>query len=175
MPVIGEFYTSYWAITDTAAPPSAGPGIPGYPLWQAGPVHLSLGMGLGQVGLWVATLWDRWRWWWRTSGRVLRLHGEDRLVLLRTLDALEHPAYPLARVCVRKTATTLGFNRAEAWKELGQALKRSPGNAENTFRHLESCRLLRFNLLPEVHSTLTNPACHLIVELAYQGFAASGR
>lgn len=142
----------------------------GYPRWQASVI--TLGTLWGGLVPFVERAWDRWCWWWRTQPRVLRLGREERLVLLRVLDGLEDPAFPLAQRTVRKTATTLHFNRSEAWKDLSRAIKSSPGDAENTYRHLESCRLLHLNL---VGSTLTNPETHLIVELAYQGFAAVGR
>jgi hypothetical protein len=95
-----------------------------------------------------------------------------RAVVLTALDALEHPAFPLAQSAVKKTATTLGFNRPEAWKELSRELKGSAGHAENAFRHLEACRLVRANLMD---STVTNPEMHLIVELAYHAFTVKPR
>lgn len=172
MPVIGEFHTAYWANSDTSVPPPRPAGQPGYPMWQSGPNTIVLGVGFGGLTPFFERAWDRLAWAWQTALRVIRLGPAARPALVRVLEALEHPAYPLAGKTVRKTATTIGFNRAEAWLELGRALKRSPGDAENTFRHLESCRLLHLNL---VGSTLSNPQCHLIVELAYQDFSARGK
>jgi hypothetical protein len=173
VPVVGEFHTQYWAVTDTAvAPKPGGAGRPGYPMWQSGPNIVVLGVAFGGLAPFFERFWDRLQWGWRTVGRVLRLGATQRPALLRVLDALEHPAYPPARLAVRKTATTIGFNRPEAWLDLGRAMKRDAGEAQNTYRHMESCRLLRANLL---NSTVTNPQCHLIVELAYQEFAAKGR
>lgn len=171
MPTIGPFHRNYWANSDTAAPPGANPGRPGYPLWQSGPVTV-LGVGFGGL----LPFWERFVAWcarvWRFTGRIGSLTPAQCDALDRVLLVFEHPAYPIAGKTVRKTATTLGFNRPEAWQELGKALKRNPGEAENTYRHLESCRLLHLNL---VESTLTNPQTHLMVELAYQEFAAKGR
>lgn len=172
MPVVGEFHTKYWAGSDTTAPAGRPVGQPGYPMWQSGGNSIVLGSLFGGLAPWWERFWDRVCWWWRVQPRVMALRPDERAVLVRVLDGLDHPAYPVAGLAVRKTATTLGFNRAEAWIDLGRALKRSPGEAENTYRHLEACRLMRANLLS---STVTNPQGHLIVELAYQGFAAKGR
>lgn len=173
MPLVGEHHVRYWEFSSTSTTPLAEQRIGHYPAWQSGVVMGSaFGVVVSGLVLWCERLWDRVRWWWRAQPRVMRLDAEARLVLLRTLDALEHPAYPIARQSVRRTATTLGFNRPEAWKELSRELKGSAGHAENAFRHLEACRLVRANL---INSTVTNPECHLIVELAYHGFAARGR
>lgn len=126
-----------------------------------------MGIGLGgAVSIYERTV-DWCRWFWRLFRRSVRYDAEQRAVIVKTLDAIDHPAFPIAQKAVRKTATTLGFNRPEAWKELSRELKGSAGHAENAFRHLEACRLTRANLMD---STVTNPECHLIVELAYQGF-----
>lgn len=166
MPLQGWAHTFYWENSDTAV---AGVSrlIGHYPAWQTAAVTLGTMFG-GVLPFW-ERFWDRWRWFWRAQPRCARLDAEQRRVLLKTLDALEHPAYRIARSSVRKTATTLGFNRPEAWKELSRELKGSACHAENAFRHLEACRLVRANL---IDSTVTNPECHLIVELAYQGFAS---
>lgn len=166
MPLIATFHTAYWEHSDTVTV-AVGRMIGHYPAWQTAAVTLGTLFG-GVLPFW-ERFWDRVAWWWKAQPRCARLDREQRQVLLKTLDALEHPAYPLARLSVRKTATTLGFNRPEAWKELSRELKGSACHAENAFRHLEACRLVRANL---VSSTLTNPECNLLVELAYQGFAA---
>ncbi len=141
-------------------------------MWQSGPIHVVLGSMFGGLAPYFERAWDYTKWAWKTVWRVIRVHPAGRDALLRVLDAVEHPAYQTACVAVRKTATTIGFNRSTAWIELGRAMKRSPGDAENTYRHLESVRLLRGNLL---NSTLTNPQAHLMTELAYQDFAVKGR
>lgn len=82
---------------------------------------------------------------------------------------LNHPAYPFAVEAVKKTATTLGFNRPEAWQGLSRHMKASPGRAENVFRHMEACRITR----ETCGSTLTNPECNLLVELAYHDWVVS--
>lgn len=170
MPVVGEFHTHYWENSSTAVTPViTASSVKQYPAWQSSFVVGSL---FGGILPFYERARDWLTWLWRSHPRIMRLDPEARLVLLKTLTALEHPAMPLARSSVRKTAVTLGFNRPEAWRDLSHALKRSAGDAENTFRHLESCRLVRANLL---NSTVTNPECHFIVELAYQGFAARGR
>jgi hypothetical protein len=91
----------------------------------------------------------------------------DSDVLTRATALLQHPAYPAALEAVQQTATTLGFNRPEAWQGLSRVMKASPGRAENIFRHMRACELTR-ELSP---STLTNPDCNLLVELAYHDWA----
>lgn len=165
MPVVGEFHTVYWENSDTAVTPvSVSPGG-GYHHWQASVVTVGSGLG-GLLPYWERAV-DRIAWFWRLFRRTARLGPVDRQVILRAVDALEHPSYPLARQAVRKTARTLGFNRPESWKELGRELKASQGRAENAFRHLEACRLVRENL---ISSTVSNPMCNLVVELAYHEF-----
>ena len=168
MPTLGGFHTFYWETFSTVVTPPPGQGRGGYPLWQASVIAPS---GLGMLGAWWDTQYARLQWFWRFLKRMHRLDTERRSVLLRVLETLESPAYGTARSAVRTTATTLGFNRPEAWKGLSRHLKDSAGRAENTFRHLEACRLLR----EQANSTLTNPQQHLTVELAYQGFAIKGR
>lgn len=106
-----------------------------------------------------------------TEARILALDPERRAVLDRSLDALESPAYAVAQQAVRTTATTLGFNRPEAWKDYNREIKSDPGRMENVYRHLRACHLLR----DAAGSTLTNPDQNLLVELAYHGFAQKGR
>lgn len=91
-------------------------------------------------------------------------------LLLKTAKLLRHPAYPAAQAAVRKTATTLGFNRPEAWQGLSRQMKSSPGSAENTYRHMQACQWTKLG----ASSTLTNPDCNLLVELAYHEFAERG-
>lgn len=167
MPLIGEFHGFYFNISDTnAAPVHIGRG--GYPGWQASVVTPSM---LGMLGAWIDTWVARLKWHGRLACRLHRTSEESRQIVLRVMDALEHPAYPTAREAVRKTAVTLGFNNPDAWKFLSRAMKDDPGRAENVFRHLHAMQLLRTSQ----SSTLTNPQQNLLVELAYQGFAIRGR
>lgn len=166
MPVGGEFHTFYWENSDTVVPPvriSKG----GYPAWQSAVV---LGSGLGGAALYWEAFCDWIGWACRLIRRSHRYDLERRAIVLKALDALEHPSFPTAQKAVRKTAVTLGFNRAESWKDLSREIKSDPGRAENAFRHLEAMRLLRVN---NVESTLSNPHQNLIVELAYQGFTVT--
>lgn len=170
MPLQGEFHRNYWENSDTRTTPVGTARLLAfYPAWQGSVV---LGSILGGAAPYFERFWDRLGWWFRAQPRVMALDPEQRLVLLKTLEALEHPAFPLAQKAVRKTAVTIGFNRPESWTELSRTMKRSAGAAENTYRHMEACRLLQSNLLT---STLTNPQTNLMVELAYHGFAARGK
>jgi hypothetical protein len=156
----------YFNVSSTAAPPEAPYRSGGYPTWQASGFAAGSGLG-GAVVLWERAA-DWCRWFWTVFRRTWGYDPERRRAVLKALNALDHPAYPLAKQAVRKTATTLGFNRPEAWKDLSRELKSSAGHAENAYRHLEACRLVRANL---ISSTVSNPQCHLIVELAYHGWA----
>jgi hypothetical protein len=88
-------------------------------------------------------------------------------VLLQAALLVAHPAYPAALAAVERTRTTLGFSRPEAWQALSRQMKQSPGDAENVFRHLQACQWTR----ETAGSTLSNPDCHLLVELAYHQVA----
>lgn len=99
---------------------------------------------------------------------------EQQAVTTRVLDTLASPAFPLAQLAVRGTATTIGFNRPEAWRDLSRAIKDDPGRAQNVFRHLEAMRRLRVSVR-EQGSTLSHPHQNLLTELAYVGFAWRGR
>lgn len=177
MPTVATFHTHFWENTGVDAPPAPEPVLVwGYPHWQR---SVTVGSLFGGLTPWmerlearIAQWWDRSRWVGRTIYRVSKLHGEHRAVFLRVLETLEDRDYPLARMAVRKTATTMRFNRPEAWKTLGDALKKSPGNQENTFRHLNAVHLLQENAIDR---ELTNPEAHFLIELAYQGFAATER
>jgi hypothetical protein len=160
------FHVNYWENTSTAVAPVVTSYFrPGYPAWQGGVI---MGSALGGLQAKWEALRDWVRWGWTVFQRTRALDPQRRAVVLRAVDALEHAAFPLAQAAVAKTATTMGFGRPEAWTQLSRELKGSAGNAENAFRHLEACRLVRANLLL---STVTNPDLNLITELAYHGFA----
>lgn len=173
MPTVGEFHRNYWGRRDsTGTRPVVTHGSGGgYPAWQASVIAPSL---LGILGAKLDYWRELVRWWLALYRRIHRLDAERRAVLLLTLDRLEHPAYRYAQQAVRETATTLGFNRPEAWKPLSHAMKASPGHAENTFRHMRSYTVLK-DALKADGSTMTNPQLHLTTELAYQGFAWKGK
>ena len=166
MPVQSWGHSQYWTTTDTAVTPVLPTsGQPGYPLWQGGVVVGSL---FGALAGWGAIWVERLRILWQLSKRLTGMTAEQRAVVMLCVETVDGQPYQVARLAVRRTATTLGFNRPEAWADLKAELKRDAGNAENTFRHLHTTNILRQNL---VGSTLTNPQAHLVVELAYQGFA----
>jgi len=95
---------------------------------------------------------------------------EAPMLLTKAAALLNHPAYPIAQSAVRKTAKTLGFNRPEAWQGLSRQMKASVGHAENVYRHMQACQWTK----AEAPSTLTNPDCNLLVELAYHEFGLRG-
>lgn len=170
MPVQSWAHSQYWTSQSTVVEPIVPhEGAVGYPMWQSGVIMGSLWGGALAYG---AQWWDRLRVLWTLSRRMWTMDDEQRQVVYRCLDVVDSPGYPVARMAVRRCATTLGFNRNEAWAPLKDQLKQDHGQAENTFRHLHTVNLLRQNYL---NSTLSNPQAHLLVELAYQGFAIKGR
>ena len=167
MPVQSWGHSQYWTATDTAVTPVVPTsGQPGYPLWQGGVVVMP--SAFGAVAAWAGIWSQRVRIMWRFAAHMIGMTREQQAVVWRCVEAVDAPSYHVARGSVKRTATTLGFNRPEAWGDLKAELKRDAGNCENTFRHLHTVNVLRQNL---VGSTLTNPQAHLLVELAYQGYS----
>mgnify|MGYP003333837863 CR=1 FL=1 len=170
MPVQSWGHSQYWVDLSTVVvpkPPTSG--VAGYPMWQSGVI---MGSGFGAVGA-LASLWgDRLRVLLRVVRRMWLLSPLQRAVVWRVIETVDRPEFAIAVGAVRNTALRLGFNRPEAWGDLKAELKRDPGNAENTFRHLQTVNTLRLNC---VSSTFTNPQAHLLVELAYHAYAMKGQ
>lgn len=169
MPVQSWGHTQYWGVMSTVVPPPPTPVVSrgGYPGWQSGVV----GSLFGALHAHLAALWTALQWYLRLIRRVRALDGRQQGALAAAFHALESPAFPVALDAVQDTATTLGFNRPEAWKSYSHAIKASPKRAENVFRHIRACELTK----AAVSSTLSNPECNLLVELAYHAFARKGR
>ena len=153
----------YWEFSDTVVAPVAVSGPGGYPRWQASVITPSL---LGGLQAW----WERLVWIVRMVRRLRGLSDEQIAVVSYVQDLVTHPAYPSAQKAVDETAHTLGFNRPDAWVQYSRLIKSSRGRAENIFRHVKACERTR----ELASSTLTNPACNLLVELAYHGYAVKG-
>ena len=167
-------HRAYWAASDTAVAPvriSRG----GYPGWQQTQQRaVFLASVFGALQALYDRVRERLRLWWRLTLRIERLSLDRRALILYTLETIDRPAYVEAQHAVKATATTLGFNRPEAWKGLSHAIKRDPGQAENTFRHLNACEIL--DRESRAHgSTLSNPERHFLVELAYQDYGLKSR
>lgn len=168
---------NYWNVSSSQVTPPADAFRGGYPLWQSAVI----GMAGGVLQVWYERLiaWGRrWRASRQVAKRYRRATPEHRRILDRVLRALESPAYPVAREAVHTTAKTLGFASHEAWLPYSRMIKADPGRAENVYRHLRACELtreaLRSSTCANPASTLTNPETHLVVELAYTGFAVKG-
>lgn len=176
------------ARANTPAPVVATTG--GYPRWQSSVIAGSLLGGL------MALRWDRLRRWWtrvtwvcsvaRRAWRWSRtdqlewesllvtwegLTSDRRLAMRCAMGVVQHPAWTAAQTAVHETAHTDGFNRHQAWAEVGHALKAYGWWADNLWRHLRSAHVVHH----QVNGSLTNPERSLLVELAYHEFAASGR
>jgi hypothetical protein len=142
-------------------------------MWQSSVIAVSVVGGVPDLWEWVARNGPYWRqelrWWgqwirWITRLRRIRRWTPDQAcILMRVMMALESPDFAAAQRAVRDTATTLGFNRPEAWIPYSRARKASPRQAENVFRHLR--------VTTSLPDTLSNPERHLLAELAYHGFA----
>lgn len=165
MPVQSWGHSQYWTTASTSVTPVVpSSGQPGYPMWQSGVI---MGSGFGALAGWWSLWVERLRILLTVARRLWFLSPMQRAVVWRTVDLVESPVFPVAVQAVQRTATHLGFNRPEAWANLKAELKTDPGNAENTFRHLQTVNTLRLNY---VGSTMTNPMAHLLVELAYHGY-----
>lgn len=169
MPVQSWGHSQYWSVFSTVVPPPPTPIISrgGYPGWQASVI----GSLFGAIQVQLVALWAEIRWYLRLIRRVRALDARQQVALAAAFHALEHPGFPAALTAVQETAVTLGFNRPEAWKPYSHAIKASPKRAENIFRHLRACEQTKAAL----GSTLSNPECNLLVELAYHAFARKGR
>lgn len=163
MPTLWAHQT-YFNNSSTVVAPTLAPSQGGYPLWQAS------GIAVGSLFGGLQPYWERFVLWLRAMWPRKAPAVSDP-VLGRAAVLLSHPAYPFAQAAVRRTATTLGFNRPEAWQGLSRQMKSSPGHAENIYRHMQACQWTR----ETAGSTLTNPDCNLLVELAYHEFALKGK
>lgn len=158
----------YFNNSSTVVAPTLADSGGGYPRWQAS--NIAIGSLFGALHVYLERVWA----WLVVQWRRLRPAPAPAppAGVRDHVDALlAHSAYPAALAAVEKTATTLGFNRPEAWQGLSRHMKSSPGRAENVFRHLEACRITR----ETCGSTLTNPDCSLLVELAYHDWALRNR
>ena len=164
------FQENFWNLSDTTVPPPSIAGEGGYPGWQASVV----GSLFGALGDQMRAAWAKWRWIWTLVRRIRGLDRDRQLVMQRTLDTLEAPAFVLASQAVRETARQPGFHRPEAWRSLSHLLKADPGQSENLYRHFRTVNQLQL-AAREAGSTLSNPQLHFSAELAYQSFAIKGR
>ena len=174
MPIQAWAHEAYWGqdqSTVVIPPPPPVISKGGYPGWQASVILPSM---FGAIGAWI----DGWVAWYRAwrdiYDRVNRLPRNRRMLLWHVLTVLESPEYDHAKTAVRLTATTLGFNRPEAWKDYGRALKDDARRAENVFRHIRATQLLQESFAQAESSTnsrLTNPEKDLLAQLAYQEYA----
>ena len=190
MPIGAWAQIQYWARGDgLQSAPRLTKG--GYPAWQSSVI-------LGSTFGWCQILWERCTWWviwlrrlWRLTikerawldarvDHLVRLSEapeERRLILNAVEDLLDSVAYAEARGAVQETATTLGFNRPQAWVKLSHTLKDLSPWAENSWRHLNAMwlleqRLTELRIADKAIPMLTNPERNLLIELAYSGFAA---
>ena len=103
--------------------------------------------------------------------RLSAMSAEQRAILQRVTTVLESSAWQEAQVAVRRCATTLGFANPEMWVQYSRVIKADPGQAENVFRHTKAVHEVKA-AVTVAGLSISNPDLHLLVELAYQGFAA---
>lgn len=190
MPVIGSFHNRFWKARANA-PPAAGASM----AWMYPQVQSVVIMSMAIWGAPLDTIRPvlkqmRWLWtiarrlWqWRHPvqqdlleawiDRLDRFTPEEAAVLERVARVMEGPYWTPARAAVRRCANTPKFHQPEQWIEYGRALKANRGQAQNVFRHVKAVSELRG--LADGPAPLSNPDAHLVIELAYQGFAALGR
>ena len=198
-PTFLSFHTQYWEFSDTSVTPII-PSQGGYPVWQSSPHSVTIGASLfgippdvpdllarwwaaiaGGIAFLVLMVWTVKRFPRRERERLLEavkdltaLDAERLAVVERTINILRTPIYEVASQGVRQTATTLGFNKPQAWIQLSHKIKDHHGWAENSWRHLHACELTD-RAAREQGSTLTNRDRHFAVALAYEGFVANPR
>lgn len=106
----------------------------------------------------------------RSVAGVLSCDPEQRAVVDRAVAVVRGPLWGPAKAAVRDCATTPKFHQPEQWVEWSRAIKQNKGQAQNVFRHLKAVQAVRG--LADADLPVSNPDAHLVVELAYQGFAA---
>ena len=183
MPTVGSFHAKFWKARANTPPPAGTPStVMGYPAWQSSIVIASALFWLPWDAIrpywhWAKQCWDLAKrlWthrvaldWWML--RVGRWSPEQWAVVERVIAAVESPAWVEAQRRVRACATTQGFNHPEAWIPYSRLVKANLAQTQNVFRHMKAVFELK-----DAQPTLTNPEAHLLIELAYQGFAATGR
>lgn len=174
------FQQNYWITSSTVAPPPTPASRGGYPGFQISVV----GSLFGALGVLCQVWWERLIWWATTktafggtvalARRLHQLPTVEQQVATRVVGLMEDDRFPLARLAVQQTATTLGFQRPEAWRSLTHLLKEDQGRAENMYRHVQATETFKA-LTREASSTATNPQAQLLVELAYHAYTITGR
>lgn len=183
MPTIGSLHGTYWRARANAPPPVLASRPMSYTRYQRVMVFGALFGGLQPI--WEQIVWygrlARRLWRWRDHrrletwiARLETLDPEQHLVLERVVDALTGPFWAEAHAAVRACATTPKFHQPEQWVAYGRLLKANMGQAQNVFRHLRALDTIR-TIRDETPARLSNPEAHLVIELAYQGLAATGR
>lgn len=166
-PTVGSFHTQYWENTSTVVTTVA---RGGYPTWQAAPMSLVLGMGLGGAEPIYAKAMVSLRWLFRLLRIIVRWSPEKRRALEKAISILDDPLYPHAVRAVKMTAHEPGFTGPAAWKGFAHKIHDRHTWAENQWRHLHACdqfeRMIRAD-----DSTITNQHRALMVELAYASYA----
>lgn len=173
-------HSHYWGLPSGPPPgPGVSTGGGGYPAWQSA-VTGTYGSGFGGLHGALSDAWAYLAWWahwvrqvwhWRHDWRRERIAQDERAVVLdrcRSLLLSDH--YAPARGWVRDTAMTLGFNKPEAWVMLAKEFPHKHAMQENAYRHLRAVH----KLTPET-AGLPSPERHLLVELAYLGYALRPR
>lgn len=139
------------------------PTLGGYPRWQSSVVAASL---LGAIQGW----WDRVAYAWGWARLAWRWRADQRCAMQEAARLVGSSAWLTAMGAVQATAQTERLHEVTGWSKVGQTLKHhGTGIAENMWRHMHAYALLRDQ------GPLSNPDAHLLVELAYHEFAASGR
>lgn len=91
MPTVGYFHTTYWAISDTTAPP-VHLGRGGYPIWQSAVITPSL--PFGPLGSWIDAMLAKVRWWIALVRGIRALHPNKRADVRAFVDRLRYGTPP---------------------------------------------------------------------------------
>ena len=186
MPTVGSFHAKFWSARANPLPEPTTTLTHQYPRVQSVILVASFFGALQPA-------WDQCVWYWRLAkrlwhwqapqnqdrleqwiARLEELDPEQHAVLERVVAALQSPVWHEAQDAVRAVATSPKFHQPEQWVEYGRTLKANIGQAQNVFRHLKAVSALR-ELRDTPVARMSNPDAHLLIELAYQGMAATAR
>jgi len=187
MPVLSIGHSKFWKQRSNPVQ-AAGPvqGVGNYPAWQSSVIVCASLLGGLQL-LWervaYACRWCLLAWRWSKEPRrveaLLGVSGEawatlsadQRRAMTQALRIVRSPLFPAAQAMVFNTSRAERFHEHQAWNAVSTSLAAAgQGHAENIWRHLHAVEAFRV-----LHPEMSNPDRHLLIELAYHEFAASGR
>lgn len=177
MPTTGAFHAQFWDARAQTPAAVADRRDYLYPKWQSNMQRsYTLSMAIWAVPgdalypfkLWLRRAWGAWVRFYRL--KPWTLSGEQLAVLDHVTALVTSAPYETARREVRACAVLERFNRPEQMVDYSRALRADARQTQNTYRHLRALHGVR-----ALEPDLGRPDANLLVELAYHGFALTGR